>query len=705
MNDLHALFNPRSVAVIGASSKPGKIGYSIVENLKESGYTGKIYPVNPNATEILGYPCFPSVKDIGQPVDEAIITVPAKLVLNTARECGEAGVKFLVVITAGFKEIGGEGVQREQELVNICRQYNMRMVGPNVVGITDTNTPLNASFAPGAPLQGKIAFISQSGAMLIAILDWSRSAGIGFSQFVSMGNKADLNEVDFIWCAAQDPNTSVILCYLEDVTDGDRFLEVATEASKIKPVIILKSGTSKAGARAASSHTGALAGSDLAYETAFKQCGVIRANTMSELFDLAVAFINQPVPKNSRVAIVTNSGGPGIIATDSVESYDLKMSRFNRQSKEYFKQNLPAESSFYNPVDLLGDASHERYRLAMETILADENTDTALILLSPTAVIDPLKTAEIILEMRKIYPDKPVFTSFMGGERISEGNKLLSESGIPCYTFPEPALQAISGMVKYSKLREKVMNTKPLAPAADVDKEAVRKVFAEVVKDGRTALLGYETTKVAEAYKIPVAPVYLAKSPDEAVELANKLGYPVVLKIASPEILHKSDVGGVKIGLETAQEVKEAYQAIMDSVSKALPDAPIYGIEVQKMMPKGTEILIGMIKDAQFGPMIAFGMGGIYVNLLKDASFRLAKCMTREDIEEMMTETKAYTLLKGYRGSEPADLPSIVDAIARVTQLSLDFAEIAEIDLNPVVAYPDGAAALDVKITLNGEAK
>ncbi|HHX73276.1 MAG TPA: acetate--CoA ligase family protein, partial [Firmicutes bacterium] len=534
---------------------------------------------------------------------------------------------------------------------------------------------------------------------------WSLSAGIGFSQFVSMGNKSDLDEADFIMAAAEDPNTSVILCYLEDVTNGERFLDVVRKASQIKPVIILKSGTSQDGARAASSHTGALAGSDLAYDTAFKQSGVIRAMNMSDLFDLAVAFVNQPVPAGNRVALVTNSGGPGIIATDSVERNSLKMARFNKETKEYMRSQLPVEASVYNPVDILGDATPERYKIALESILKDDNTDSALVLLSPTAVTEPVAIANIVVELHKKYPHKPLFTSYMGGDSLTEGIRILSEAGIPCYTFPEPALKAISGLVTYDALRTKLHKNKPLAPATDVDKEKVKAVFAEVLRDNRLTLLGSEATQVAEAYKIPVAPVYLVKSPDEAVAAADKMGYPVVLKIASPQIIHKSDVGGVKIGLESAQEVRDAYNAIMESVTRALPDTPIYGIEVQSMMPKGNETLIGMTRDAQFGPLIAFGMGGIYVNLLQDVSFRLANGLTQEDIEEMISETKAYTLLKGYRGSEPSHIPSIIDTIARIAQLSLDFPEIAELDLNPVIAYPDKAAALDVKITLAGDDK
>jgi len=701
MNDLQDLFNPKSVAVIGASNKAGKIGYSIMENIRQSGYSGSVYPVNPREKEILGYRSFQAMPDISKPIDVAVVSVPAQLTIEVARQCGQAGVKYLVVVSSGFKEIGNTGLKREKELLAVCKEFKMRMVGPNVVGIMDTHSPLNASFAPGFPLQGEIAFISQSGAMLLAIFDWSRSVGLGFSRFISMGNKADLNETDFIWTAAQDPKTRVILCYIEDVVDGQRFLKVITEASRRKPVIILKSGASSAGARAASSHTGALAGSDLAYDTAFRQCGVIRAENMSDLFDLAVAFVNQPIPAGRNVAIVTNSGGPGIIATDSVEKYNLKMARFGKDTIEKMRVALPDEANLYNPVDVIGDARTDRYVAALDAVLDDENTDSALVLLSPAAVTEPEETAKAIVAIQQKHRQKPVFSAYMGGEGLAEGTRILTKGGIPCFTFPEPALKAISGMVNYSALHKQLSDKQNFAERTKVDQKSVKAVLYDALKDRRLVLLGNEATQVAQAYEIPAAPVHLASDAKEAEILAESLGYPVVLKIASPKIIHKSDVGGVKIGLENGRQVAKAFDSIMESVRHFMPATPIYGIEVQKMMPKGHELIIGMSRDVQFGPLLAFGLGGIYVNLLQDVSFRLAEGLTTSQIEEMITETKANTLIRGYRGSEPADIGTLVSTIAQVARLSLDFPEITELDLNPVVAYPDGAVALDVKITVS----
>ncbi len=702
MNILDSLFNPKTIAVVGASNTEGKIGHSIITNIISSGFIGEVYPVNPSSSKILGLKSYPTVKDIGKVIDLVIIAVPAESVLSIAKNCGEAGVGFLLVVTAGFKETGSQGLKREKELLSVCQKYNMRLVGPNVVGIMDTHTPVNASFANSFPLKGEIAFISQSGAMLLAILDWSRSIGLGFSRFISMGNKADLNEVDFIWAAAEDANTKVILCYIEDVADGQRFLQVVSEASKRKPVIILKSGISTAGARAASSHTGALAGSEVAYETAFMQSGVIRAKNMSDLFDLAIAFVNQPIPAGRRIAIVTNSGGPGIIATDSVEEYGMQMASFDKNTVERMRKLLPSEANIYNPVDVLGDARTGRYHDSIQAVLDDENTDCVLVLLAPAAVTEPEKTANVIVELQKKHIEKPVFTAFMGGEGLNEGRRILTSSGLPCFTFPETAVKAFSGMVKYANMRQKLSREQSLPKIKNnIDSKAAKAVFYDVLRDRRLVLLGYEATQIAEAYGISVAPVYLAKTAEEAVEISESQGFPSVLKISSPKIMHKSDVGGVKVGLQNGKQVTEAFHSIMESVTRLMPRTPIYGIEVQKMMPHGNELIIGMVRDVQFGPLLAFGLGGIYVNLLKDASFRLAQGLTRAQIEEMIAETKAYTLIRGYRGNKGSDINKIIDTIARVARLSLDFPEITEIDLNPVIAYPESAVALDVKITVS----
>lgn len=700
MSELAGLFSPKSAAIIGASKSPGKIGNVIIKNMISSGYKGKVFPVNPKEPEIEGLRCYPSVDKIPEPVEMAVLSVPAAKSMEIAEVCGKQGVKYLVVITAGFKETGKEGLELERKLLEICRRYNMRMLGPNCVGIMDTHAPINASFAAGFPMKGEIAFISQSGAMVLSILDWSYRAGLGFSKFISLGNKADLTEAHFIEDAAEDPNTKVILCYIEDVENGPHFLDVARKASRKKPVIILKSGTSQAGAQAASSHTGALAGSDLAYETAFQQSGVIRARNMPELFDLAVAFANQPIPEGDRVAVITNSGGPGIVATDNIEEKKLKMARFTKKTIEALRSHLPAESNIYNPVDVLGDAKADRFHYALKTVLADPGVDSAVVLVCPAAVTEPVETARAMAEMRKEFPGKPLFAALMGGTRLEEGEKVLSESNIPCFTFPEPAITSISGMVSYRRIKELPAEIKPLS-FNDIDLKTVKATLYDVKKDNRLVLLGSEAAEIISAYGIPAAPTVLASSPDEAAAQADRLGYPVVLKIASPKIMHKTDVGGVKIGLDSREKVSRGFMEIMDNVHRYLPNVAVYGVEVQKMMPRGVELIIGMTRDIQFGPLIAFGLGGIYVNLLKDVSFRLVNGLTESEINSMITETKAYTLLRGYRGEKPADIDSVLKIIARVAKLAGDFPEINEIDINPVFAYNQGASALDVKITVS----
>lgn len=696
---LNSFFNPRSVAIVGASQTPGKIGNAILKNIINSGFSGNIYPINPKAQKIEQLDCFPNINSIDNPLDLAVIAVPAARTIDVARDCGNKGVKNLAVITAGFKEIGKEGLELEKQLIKICQDYGMNMLGPNCVGMINTHAKLNASFSAAYPQKGDISFISQSGAMLVAILDWSIQARLGFSKVVSLGNKAQLNEADLIDAVAQDPTTSVILCYIEDVANGEHFMEVASRATQVKPVIILKSGTSQAGAKAASSHTGALAGSDLAYETAFRQCGIIRAHSMPELFDLAIAFSTQPIPPNPNVAVVTNAGGPGIVATDAVETQGLNMASFSKETIDDLRDNLPAEANIYNPVDVLGDAGADRYQFALEKVLADPSVGSAVVLVCPTAVTDPLPTAQAIINLNRQYPEKPVLAAYMGGPILAPGAELLSKEGVPCFTFPEPAISSISGMNRYNEMQK----TKSHVEEAEinVDRQTVNEIFNTVKKDGRLVLLGYESYQVVSAYGIPAAPVELATSPEQAVDMAKKIGFPVVMKVASPQIMHKTDVGGVKIGLNTPEEVKQAYIEINENIQHYLPDVVIHGIEVQKMMPKGVEIIVGMSRDVQFGPLIAFGLGGIYVNLLKDVSFRLARDLNKQEIAKMFTETKAYTLLRGYRGEKPTDINALVDIIARVTRLVTDFTQITEMDINPVFAYPQGASALDIKITIS----
>ncbi|MBO8126056.1 MAG: acetate--CoA ligase [Firmicutes bacterium] len=698
---MERFFNPKSVAVVGASSTRGKVGNSVLVNLIECGFKGKIIPINPKADQIEGLTAYPNVtaavQDVGS-IDLVIVTVPARAVLAVAQECARQKIKNLIVITAGFKEVGKAGAELERQLVEIARTSGMNLLGPNCLGMMDTHTPINASFAQDFPEPGEIAFISQSGALGTAVLDWAISQKIGLSKFVSLGNKAGLNEADFIEAAAQDPNTKVILCYIENVVDGPRFMEVARKASARKPVIIFKAGTSEAGARAASSHTGALAGNDRTYETVFKQSGVLRVRRMEDLFSLALVFLSQPLPRGNRVTIVTNAGGPGIIAADAVESLGLEMSRFTKETIESMRPLLPAESNLLNPVDVIGDAKADRYKIALEHVAEDPNVDGIVVLLTPQAVTEPKETAETILEVHKKAPDKPIVAAFMGGKSVAEGASLLRSAGIPCYSFAEPAVEAFSYLSTYARLRER-QGHKPL-PELEVERDRINEIISEAAADRRHILFGSEGAEILTLMGVNSAPTKLAKSAEEAVEIAKEIGFPVVMKLAAPKVLHKTDLGGVKLNIKTESEVFQAFHEIIENLHYHLPGTQAYGVEVQKMDRPGRECIIGMTRDLQFGPLLMFGLGGIYVNLLKDVSFRVVHGLDLADLHEMVQETKAYKLLKGIRGEKPGDINAIVDTLAKVAILSRDFPQINEIDINPLFVWEDGVSAVDIKITL-----
>lgn len=698
MKDLNKIFKPESVAVIGASDTPGKVGYIIVSNMISGGYKGKIYPVNPKGGEIQGLKAYKNIKDIPEKVDLVIMSIPAAFVNESVKDCGEAGVENMVVISAGFKEVGEEGAKLEEELTALGKQYGINIIGPNSLGTTDSHTPLNSSFSQMMPPAGNIAFISQSGAMMVAILDWSITSGIGFSKVISLGNKAGVTEIELMKYLADDPETAVIICYLESISDDDNFVNALRETATKKPIIVLKSGSSSAGAEAASSHTGALAGSDIAFDTAFRQSGILRVETMADLFDLGLAFSKAPLPTGPNVAIITNAGGGGVVTVDAMEKAGLELVKFDDETKAKLRDCIPDEGSVNNPIDVLGDAPVARYKESLDIVLEDPQVDSLIIMVCPTASADPDGIAEVILEAEKKF-EKPILVVNMGGPSFENANKMLRENNVPTYVFPETAVKALEAMTRYARLENReykdcVTNIK------GTDPDAVSKIFEKVKADGRDTLLGSEAYAVAEAYGIEAAPIKLATSATEAGKLAEEMGFPVVLKIASDKILHKSDIGGVKVGIETKEEAEATYDEIIANAKKAHPDIVPDGVEVQKMMPTGQEVLVGMIKDKQFGPMIAFGMGGIYVNLIEDVAFNLAKGLTCQEIDEQIDKTKVSTLLKGYRGDAPCDIDAVKEAIKRIAKLTLDFPEISELDINPIFVYEDGSSALDVKIKL-----
>ena len=698
MVDLNKMFKPESVAVIGASNTPGKVGYIIVDNLINDGFEGAIYPINPKGGEILGKKAYANIKDVPEKVDLAIITIPSTLVNTAVEECGEIGVENMVVITAGFKEVGDEGAKLEQELTALGKKYGINIIGPNSLGITDSHTPLNGSFSQMMPPTGNMAFISQSGAMMVAIIDWSVTSGIGFSKVISLGNKAGVNEIELLQYLADDDETNVIICYLESISEDEDFVRTMRETALKKPIIILKSGSSSAGAEAASSHTGALAGSDLAFDTSFRQSGIIRVETMAELFDLGLAFSKAPLPRGDNVAIITNAGGGGVVTVDAMEKADLKLVQFDEETTAKLKKCVTEEGSAKNPIDVLGDAPVSRYKESLEIVLSQDEVDSLIVMVCPTASADPDGIANAILEERKEF-DKPIIVVNMGGPSFEKANEVLRENGVPTYVFPETAVTALKAMTDYAKLQDRVYDD-VVENVTDVDKDSVKTIFEKVKTDGRDTLLGSEAYAVAEAYGISAAPIKLSTSADEAALLAEEMEFPVVLKIASDKILHKSDIGGVKVGISSPEEAKATYDEIIANAKAAHPDIIPDGVEVQKMMDSGEEVIVGMIRDKQFGPMIAFGMGGIYVNLIEDVSFNLAKGMSSQEIDEQIDSTKVSELLAGYRGEAPCDVEEVKEAIKRVARLTLDFPEISELDINPIFVYEEGSSALDIKIKL-----
>jgi acetyltransferase len=693
------LFKPKNVVVIGASREPGKVGHAVLRNIIESGFKGEVYPVNPRADKVLGLNAYKSVLEVPGDIDLAVIVIPAQAVLDVMEECGRKGVKYAVVISAGFKEIGGEGIEREGKLIEIARKYGVRVVGPNCLGIIDLHTPLNASFASIPETKGGIAFISQSGALLSAILDWAPKAGIGFSKIVSLGNKADLNEVDFLTYLGEDPETKVILLYLESIADGRRFIEVGSTVTRKKPVILLKGGITEAGAKAALSHTGSMAGGITALKAALRKAGIIQVSSVSELFDMAIAFNSQPIPAGSRVGIVTNAGGAGVVISDLLVSRGLKLAEPSRYTVDYLRSVLPPVASVYNPVDVIGDAKADRYGVAIEALLRDPNIDSLLVILTPQVVTEPEETAKVIVELSRRYPSKPILAIFMGGGKVEKATRILIENNIPVYDMPERAVTAVLGLSNYREFRELLTKALEYVEVFDVDKEKALEIIEEVRRQGRRVLLEHEAKEIVRSYGIPVVPTKLAVSEDRAVEIARKLGYPVVVKISSPDIIHKSDIGGVITNLKSDDEVAEAFRTVISNARRYVPTASIYGATVQKMVPKGREVIIGATKDPVFGHLIMFGLGGIYIELFKDVSFRLAPLSIYE-AKEMITETKAYTLLRGFRGEPPADINSIVNILLRVSKLVTDIPQIVEIDINPLFVYEIGAIAVDARIII-----
>jgi acetyltransferase len=691
---LRPFFDPRGIAVVGASRDPGRVGGSILANLRSAGYAGNLVPVNPAAATLQGLRAVPSIADVPDPVDLAVIAVPAPGVLPALQACVARGIGGAVVISAGFRETGGEGPRREAELRRWLAGQPLRVLGPNCLGWIRPATRVNATFAPGMPLPGAIAFISHSGALAVAILDWSRERRMGFSLFASLGNQADLTETDLLRGAAADPETRVIVAYLEGVADGRRFFEALRAAAAVKPVAVLKTGRTPEGARAVSSHTGAIAGSDRAFDAAVRQAGAVRARTIEELFDLARALGAQPLPRGRRLVVVTNGGGLGIVATDAARDAGLAVSPLERPVQESLRAVLPPTASPVNPVDLVGDADAARFARALGALGEHRPADAVLVLLTAQAATESATVARAIIAGTRGWTI-PVVAAFVGGARVAPGAMALEEAGLPCYPFPERAVGALAGMARLAERRgqrPEVIAASPVPAAARRQLDAIRSTGTV-----RPGLL--ELEPLLRAYGIDVAPVRFAASMHDAGTRALEIGLPVALKLVSPAITHKTEVGGVRLGLASVAEVEDAARAMLARVRAAAPDAEVQGLLVQSMVTGGHELLLGVVRDPQFGPLVLVGFGGIHVEVLQDTAARLAPIGPAGALA-MLEELRMAPVLRGVRGAPPVDRQALAGVIARFARLATDLPELIEIEINPLVVGPARVVALDARATL-----
>lgn len=703
MNNIDSIFYPKSIAIIGASRQPGSVGHSLLANIIDSRFQGVAYPVNPKAEAILGIKCYSRVLEIPDEVDLAVVIVPAPLVPQVLEECGVKGIKGAIIISAGFKEIGGHGLELENRIKEIIRKYGISLVGPNCLGVINSapESSLNATFGTQMPRKGNIAFISQSGALCVAVLDYAKEANIGLSKFISMGNKAGLTENELLVYLNQDAQTDVILMYLEDLVNGREFMSIArkitSHSRNPKPIIALKAGRTIFGAKAASSHTGSLAGSDKVYDAIFEQCGVIRGDTLEEIFDYVKAFSSQPLPRGKNVAIITNSGGPGILATDSCIRYGLNIAPLSKKTKNTLKTILPHTASLNNPIDLVAEAQHEQYEATLKAMLGQNNIHSALVILTPTAFTDVEKVAKSIIKTSKRIK-KPIVTCFLGVYDVSKGIELLEESQIPDYRFPESSARALAEMSKFTAWLKR---PKTRIKKFKVDTIKASRIIEQVKQEDRSFLLEQEAYEVLKAYGFPVVNSFLATSESQALSAAVKIGFPVVMKIASPDVLHKFDFGGIMLNIKNKTEVQKAYSTILSNIRAKLPNARITGVMVEEMAAGGKEVILGMNDNEQFGPVLMFGMGGIYVEALEDVIFRLAPI--RELTADMMiAKTKTHKILDGFRGGPVYDTAAISDCLKRLSQLVTDIDDIKELDINPLIVYEKGKGCtiVDARIIL-----
>ncbi len=707
-NPLDVIFSPKSVALIGATEREGSVGRTILWNLMTNSFGGTIFPINPQRSSVMGIKAYPNIGEVPEKIDLAIVVTPARTVPGIIRECVQAGVKGAIVISAGFKEIGPEGVKLEQEILAEARRGQMRIIGPNCLGVMNPIGGLNATFASSMARPGSVGFISQSGALLTSILDWSFRENVGFSSFVSIGSMLDVDWGDLIYYLGDDPRTKSIVIYMESIGNARSFLSAARDVALTKPIIVIKPGRTEAAAQAAASHTGSLTGSDEVLAAAFRRSGVLRVDSIDDLFNMAEVLAKQPRPRGPRLTIVTNAGGPGVLATDALISNRGELTPLSEKTIAELDAFLPQHWSHSNPVDILGDADAERYAKAIQVAANDENSDGLLVILTPQAMTDPTQTAQ---ELKKLYGrppqyqyGKPVLASWMGGADIASGEAILNQANIPTFAFPDTAARVFQYMWRYHRRLQSLYETPFLPEETEESSQkisAITQMLIDVRQTGRTILTEYESKQVLAAYDIPTVETRLARSADEAVEIAQAIGYPVVLKLNSETITHKTDVGGVRLDLATDSEVRHAYITMEQSVTAKYSADDFLGVTVQPMLRlnDGYELIIGSSPDPQFGPVLLFGTGGTLVEVFKDRALGLPP-LTTTLARRMMERTKIYTALQGVRGRDPVDLAALEALLVRFGQLAADQRWIKEIDINPLFASSDHLIALDARVVL-----
>jgi len=701
---LDKIFNPQSVAIVGASDEEGTVGYALMKNFTEHGFEGKIYPINIRKTEIQGLKAYQTVEQIPEPVDLAVIATPAKTVPDIVEQCGKMGIKGIIIISAGFKEIGAEGKALEDKITEIKNKYKLRIIGPNCLGIIRPSINLNATFISKTPKPGNIAFISQSGALGSALLDVAIHENIGFSNFVSVGSMIDVDFGDLIDYFGTDPKTRSILMYIEGLTDARKFLSAARHFARTKPIIVVKAGKYTESAKAAASHTGSLTGEDNIYDAAFKRAGIVRVDEIADLFNSAEVLGMQPLPKGPNLAIITNAGGPGVMATDALIAKGGQLAKLSQKTMETLGTILPHYWSRDNPIDILGDAKADRYKAVVEACLNDENVDGILIIYTAQAVAEPVEIAKSIIELIKseAYHNKTIVTSFMGYGAVEEANRIFSQNSIPTYSTPEQAVKTYMYMYQYKSNLELLYQTPEELPVGITPpKRPLMVIMRNVANEGREILNEAEAKIFLEYYNFPVVKTKTARTPDEAANIAQQIGYPVVLKILSPQIVHKTDAGGVALDINSQTELREAYDRIVQRAKDYSPEAEILGVTVQKMVKKrGYEVIIGSKTDPLFGPVILFGMGGVGVELFKDFAVGLPP-LNQTLVRRIMEETKVYQLLKGYRNVPPANLKLLDEIMVLFSQMLFDFPQLKEVDINPLFIDEKEAYAFDARIVID----